>query len=413
MKPILHIARMLQEGGRGRHLSFHTPGHKRAGQDITELSYSDSLYSPRGVILRAQEDIAKILGAERSFILTDGSTAGVFSMLYALRTLGCKKIAVPVYSHISVRHALDALSLTGIAIPQTKRAGVPLQPTEEEIARALQNADALLLTSPDYYGFFAPLAAAKALCEAAGKLLVIDGAHGGHLHFTKSYAGLYADLWVDGVHKSLPALTQGAVVSAKSARYAAALEEGVQTFRTTSPSYPIMASVEYAVKYPRNLTLEALALKARREIGGIENDDWTKIVVPFGTECEKAQATLEKQGIYPEFNDGNYLMFYLSPCTKAGELKKLVRSLKRLPRAPISVTEQEISPLTGEEEWVPLERAVGRISYRDAGVFPPCLPLVRAGETFQAETVEILQKANGVFGVENGMVAVQKKDGKV
>ena len=75
------IYQMLSAQSGKKHLSFHTPGHKVGEWDITELSYSDNLSCPQGCILEAERDIAKILGAFRSFILTDGSTAGVLSML--------------------------------------------------------------------------------------------------------------------------------------------------------------------------------------------------------------------------------------------------------------------------------------------------------------------------------------------
>ena len=326
----LHIRQMLKT--QGRHLSFHTPGHKRAGEDITELSYSDNLLSPSGVIALAEGDCARILGANRSYFLTDGSTCGIFSMLYALKEAGCRRIAVPTASHRSVGNACAVLGLTPVPVTQEIRAGIPAQPTAAAITEALAGADALLLTSPDYYGYFAPLEEAKLLCKEAGKPLVVDGAHGGHLHGTPAHAGNYADMWVDGVHKSLPALTQGAVVSAKTENWAEHLGHGVRIFRTTSPSYPILASVEHAVKYPQNPKIEALSEQFKHEIGALANNDWTKIVVPFGALATEAQHALEARGVYPEFNDGNYLMFYLSPCTRAGDLKRLKRILKGLPR---------------------------------------------------------------------------------
>ncbi len=328
------IEEMLRAGG--KHLSFHTPGHKRTGADITELSYSDNLYSPHGPIAEAERDVAKILHAERSFFLTDGSTSGIFSMLYALRTAGVKKIAAPLYSHVSVRHAAEALSLEILPLSQEVKRGIPLPPTVEEIFLALSAADALLLISPDYYGFFPPLKEAAALCREQKKPLVVDGAHGSHLHFTPLHAGGYADMWVDGVHKSLPALTQGAVVSSRDMVWGKLLEDGVRHFRTSSPSYPILASVEHAVKYPRNLPLEIAAERFKRGHGCLENGDWTKIVVPFGEKSGAAQAALEKKGIYPEFNDGNYILFYLSPCTKLSDLKRLGKALDALPRGEVS-----------------------------------------------------------------------------
>ncbi len=316
----------------GEHISFHTPGHKRAGEDITELVYSDSLLSPRGVIAAAERDIAQILAARRSFILTDGSTSGIFSMLYALKREGATRIAVPVSSHRSVFNACRVLGLSPVIIPKTLVKGIPQQPTAEEIETAVKEADALLLTSPDYYGFLAPMSEAREICNYHAKPLVIDGAHGSHLHFTDVYAGKFADMWVDGVHKSLPALTQGAVVSAKTEMFADALFEGVRTFRTTSPSYPIMASVEEAVKFPRNEAIERAALLCKKRLGAVRNDDWTKILVCFGAQAGQAERTLEGAGVYPEFNDGNYLLFYLSPCTREEELTRLTELLLPLPR---------------------------------------------------------------------------------
>ncbi len=328
------IAAMLR--AQKKHISFHTPGHKRAGADITELSYSDCLLSPRGILKEAQEKIAFTLGAERSFLLTDGSTSGVFSMLWALKTAGARSVAAPVFSHPSFFNACKAFGLTVVPIPQNVRFGIPVQPSPQETEDALLKADALFCTSPDYYGNFPDLAALSSLCKGAGKPLLLDGAHGGHLHFTPSlYAGSYADLWVDGVHKSLPALTQGAVVSAKTEEWGTLLEEGVKMFRTSSPSYPIMASVEYAVTFPRNLPIERAANAFKTQYGCANNADWTKLLVPFGELCDEAQRALERRGVYPEFNDGNYLMFYLSPCTKAGELKKLGKLLKQLPRGGV------------------------------------------------------------------------------
>lgn len=338
MKPInCKIAAMLK--AQKRHISFHTPGHKRAGADITELSYSDNLFAPAGVIAEAERDIAEILGAERSFILTDGSTCGVHAMLLSLAAVGCKSVAVPAFSHISVINGCKLAGLRPVLIKGQRVAGIPMQPTEEELKAALEEADALLLTSPDYYGNFPPLEEAKALCAALGKPLCIDGAHGSHLHFTELHAGRFADTWVDGAHKSLPALTQGAVVSA-NARFAQYLQESVAFFRTTSPSYPIMASVEYAIKYPRNEKIEKLSQAYKQIWNAYPNEDWSKILIAFGDKADEAQAYLEAHGVFAEFNDGNYLAFYLSPCTRERDLKKLGKLLAKLPRGKVGGEEE-------------------------------------------------------------------------
>lgn len=401
------IAEMLS--GQKKHISFHTPGHKRRGADITELSYSDNLFSPHGVLKEAQEEIAERLGAYRTFFLTDGSTAGVHAMLFALKEKGVRRVALSPYSHPSVTGGCKLLGLERTFIPVSVKDGIPAQPAREETEKTLQNADALLLTSPDYYGFFPDLGFAKALCEREHKPLVIDGAHGSHLYATELYAGRYADMWADGAHKSLPALTQGAAVSAKSEEWAGALEEGVRLFHTTSPSYPILASVEEAFLYPRNLEIERAAEDFKREVGAVENEDWTKVLIRYGGNANAVERFLLSRGVYPEFNDGNYILFYLSPCTKKGELKKLLRLLKKCPAPEADNGETlvtEISSQSGAYEYLPLKEAIGRVCAGEAGIFPPSLPLVRKGERVTKEAARRLENAVHAFGLKEGKIAV-------
>lgn len=418
---VCRIYRMLRENAKRRHLSFHTPGHKRGKWDVTELSFSDNLASPTGCIALAQEEIASLLGANGSFLLTDGSTSGVLSMLHAARALGVKRVAAPVLSHKSFLNGCKLLSLTPVWFPTRTLGGVPLPTAVSDFSSSLNEADALFLTSPDYYGNIPDLQRIRDICRENGKLLLIDGAHGGHLRFERTlYAGAYADLWVDGVHKSLPAFTQGAVVSARTEAGVKALAEAVDIFRTTSPSYPVMASVEYAVKYPRNERLEraatelALSLKNAR-FGG----DWTKLCVQT-PRADGVKAALEKRGIYPEFSDGNVICFYLSPATKIREFKTLKRILKRLEKqtalergtevervhAPLVLTEEQQNK--GVEE-IDLARTEGRICAKACGLFPPCLPLLFVGERIGKEKVERLLKAEQTFGLNGNKITVVKE----
>lgn len=401
------IAKMLC--GQKKHISFHTPGHKRRGADITELSYSDNLFSPHGVIKEAQEEIAERLGAYRTFFLTDGSTAGVHAMLFALKERGVKRVALSPYSHPSVKGGCKLIGLDCVFIPVSVKDGIPLQPAREEIEKTLKNADALLLTSPDYYGFFPDLTFARELTKGEGKPLVIDGAHGSHLYSTEFYAGRYADMWVDGAHKSLPALTQGAAVSAKSEDWAGVLEEGVRLFHTSSPSYPILASVEEAFLYPQSPEIEGAAAEFKKSVGAVENEDWTKVLIRYGKNAGAVERFLETRGVYPEFNDGNYILFYLSSCTKKGELKKLLKLLKKCPAPEEGNGEARISEASiksGAYEYLPLKEAVGKICAEEAGIFPPSLPVIRKGERITKEAADRLENAVHVFGLKEGKIAV-------
>ena len=413
------IHAMLRSRQNRAHLSFHMPGHKRPGDDITELSYSDNLASPAGCIREAQNDVAAILGAHSAFLLTDGSTSGVYSMLKAALACGVKTIAAPVVSHKSFFNGCALMGLAPVLF-EVPTGATPRAVTIEALKGALEEADALFLTSPDYYGNIPDLAAIEALCRGQGKLLIIDGAHGGHLHFSPSlYAGSYADFWVDGVHKSLPALTQGAVVCARTVEGGAALAEAVDVFRTSSPSYPIMASVEFAVKYPQNTWLEArVAALKQRHACLYQNSDWTKIIA-FVNDGFAAAKELEQAGIYAEFADENLICFYLSPATTKREIERLEAVLLAWEKRGVAICENSIQrnpaprilqEIDGKEtEWVAIEKAEGCVLARAVGLFPPCLALALAGEKLTAQHIDRLLRADSTFGLKENKVLVVKE----
>lgn len=422
------IYQMLRVHARRRHLSFHTPGHKVGRWDVTELSFSDNLACPRGPIAEAEKEVAETIGAYRSFILTDGSTCGVLAMLHAAKALGIRTVAVCEASHKSVFNGCALLGLTPLLYPQKNANGIPLPYTMYELKVNFKEiftaADALFFTSPDYYGNVAELTEIRRFCDEMGKLLLIDGAHGSHLHFDKTlYAGGYADMWVDGVHKNLPAFTQGAIVSAREERFATALRSALDIFRTTSPSYPIMASVEYAVKSPRNTKLEKEATELEKSFDRIFfGGDWTKLCAVFGDKAFEAEKEFEKQGVYAEFCDGNIVMFYLSPATSKKEfrtLKKLLSAaFEKYPIGPLKTekdtTQRNPAPLVlpenGETEWVEIGEAAGRICAANCGLFPPCVPLIGKGEQVTEEKIRLLNSADNVFGLIENKILVYNNE---
>ena len=427
--------------------SFHMPGHKASGEfkskfkdaalDVTELSYSDNLHCPEGVIDRAQKDIAKILKAQRSYITTDGSSSGVLSLVYCAAKKG-NKLIVFRNSHQSVWNACKLFGVEPLIVQGKERDGV-LQPPDCEIMERLIANDThiagVLATSPDYYGNVAPLEKYAEITKKYKRLLLVDEAHGAHLAFGhKGYAGLFADMWVDGAHKTLATLTQGAIVSVNNEELIPWAEEALSMFRTTSPSYPIMASVEYGVKAiankPKAIGDARAAVdkfkKEATEFTFYKNGDWTKLLVdfePLGISPDLALAALEKKGIFAEFSDGRYILFYLSPQTTAKDLENLKKNLhsvvsnKKLSgtyRGKTEMPENERSysflyALKKQSEWIDLEKAIGRMCAKNAGLTPPCIPLLVVGEMITEEKVKILSQNKKTFGLKNGQICVVKK----
>ena len=430
-------------------IRLHMPGHKNfpafraafpvAPIDITELSFSDDLSCPSGAIDRAQRDIAEITGAKRAFITTDGSSSGVMAMMYVAAAFG-NKIIVPRNSHKSVFNACRLLGTEPVIVQGKEEEGVLTFPEPELLEKLIVNdvnISGAIITSPDYYGNIAPLDRYAEVLRKHGRFLFVDGAHGAHLALEedrKGYAGVYADMWVDGAHKTLPVLTQGAAVLVANEELSDKAEEAMSVFRTTSPSYPVMASVEYGIKYfinnPKLLSRAKDAVAAfRAEMEGVTfypSADWAKVAIdfkPLGIDPSIAQTALEKKGIYAEMNDGRYLLFYLSPVVTAGQLAELRAALigvmakkknkgtfRDRPSIPVAErTYSFIYALRQRAEYVPLREAVGRMCAENAGVTPPCLPVVIAGEMVSPQAAELLSSAKNTFGVRDGKIKVVRR----
>ena len=446
-----HILEQLKIFAPRDRLRMHMPGHKGAAffgrafpgaaRDITELSFSDDLQSPSHIIAAAQRDIAEIVGAKRVFITTDGSSSGVMACVYVASRFG-NKLIVPRNSHKSVFNACRILGVEPVIVQGEEREGVLLPPSAELVEKLVVNdvnIAGMIVASPDYYGNIAPLGDYAAVLKANGRYLFCDGAHGAHLALTADragYCGLHADMWVDGAHKTLPTLTQGAYVCVNCADLVHFAEEAMSVFRTTSPSYPVMASVEYGVKYYKNnpAALERAREGAewfRRELSRAltfyPSDDWAKIAVdckPLGVSPRLVQQKLEKRGIYIEMNDGRYLLFYLSPVTTKGELKRLASALMGAVSArrlrgtyrevpglppPAARTYSYLYALKAKTELVPLKGSAGKMIAENVGITPPCLPVLIAGEIITERAVEILSKSSNTFGVYDGMIKVVKR----
>lgn len=441
----LHIYGALQAYRRLRPARFHMPGHKGdipilrdAALDVTELSLTDSLESPTGVIALAQQDVADILGAAHSYFLTDGSTCGVYCLVWLVRRRG-GRVLIPRNAHRSVYAACAALGVEPVILKNNEKEGVLLPPGAsgiESVFKKERDVSAVLLTSPDYFGNFADLAAIRKVCDRYGRLLLADGAHGVWARFDPDgapYAGEWADAWVDGLHKTAPTLTQGALLNVRNELLARDAEEALGLFRTSSPSYLVMASAEYGVKALAEhgaaridaLKRELALLRTRLEKRGIRcygKGGSLTLAADFGgagIDAQRAQDELEKRRVFAELNDGRYLLFYFTPADKpsavsalAGKILAVARmralrgTYKAAARAEGVKKYGYLTALSLACEYVPLAEAAGRVAARTAGIAPPCYPVVVAGELITQEAADALANARHAFGIGGGKIAV-------
>lgn len=186
-----------------RKVSFHTPGHKSGkgiatrfvkfvgpkifSIDLTTLDEVDSLQKPIGVIKEAQELAAMAYGAEASFFLINGTTAGNHAMVISVCDPG-DKIIVARNAHKSVLTGLIFTGATPVFInPKVdKTLKLTMNVTFDDVKEVIDenpDAKAIYLTSPNYYGITADLERIIPYAHKRGIITLIDEAHGPHLKF--------------------------------------------------------------------------------------------------------------------------------------------------------------------------------------------------------------------------------------
>nr|WP_082927056.1 aminotransferase class I/II-fold pyridoxal phosphate-dependent enzyme [Paenibacillus tuaregi] len=266
----------LAEYADKRNASFHVPGHKDgrvlcnrpegdrfyrqiAQIDGTEITGLDDLHHPEGVIAEAQERAARLFGAEASYFLVGGSTAGNLGLILTVCSAPGDVLLVQRNVHKSVIHGLmlagaKAVFLAPEADPASGLSIIPSADTVREALRRYPDAKGLLVTHPNYYGMGGDLAALAELCHGSGVPLLVDEAHGAHFGLHPELPGSALAAGADGVvqstHKMLSALTMGAMLHVQGSLIdRELLRQRLAMVQSSSPSYPIMASLDLSRSY--------------------------------------------------------------------------------------------------------------------------------------------------------------------
>lgn len=398
------------------HLSFHTPAHSGvlSTEDITELSYSGNLLTRAGAVGESERLVAEAYGADEAFFVTSGATAAVHA---AMSVFAGETFLVLGQAHKSVFSGLRLFAGRALYLGTT-----------EGIREALDTLSprVIVITSPDYFGNALDIEEISRLCIAKNIALIIDAAHGAHFAFCSKLpnrATEYGDMVIHSLHKTLPVLTGGALLLTKK-QYADRALFALSELHTTSPSYPVMLSIERAVATMREQgerlwgeTLEEVAHFTRTlpaPYQAVKSDDPTRLVLRSPYSGEAVAAALEARGIYPEMSYGNKVVFIVHPFN-AEKLVSLTWALGDIGKLEEAAGEPQVpkyaSPVAlvtkGKWEGIPLLEAEGRTLYREIGYYPPGVPLYLPGRVLSAEDIALITSAgNSVFGLDKGRVFV-------
>lgn len=263
-----HLYEKLVRNGESSVYPCHMPGHKRnsCGElpaalyslDITEIEGFDDLHQPEGILLELQRRAARLCGAEESFYLINGSTCGILSAVSAALPAG-GHILMARNCHRSAYHAayLRNLKISYLYPAILEEYDICQPVTPEQVREALRESEdigAVLVVSPTYEGRIADIGGIAAAAHEKGIPLIVDEAHGAHLglsdavHENSCRQG--ADLVIQSVHKTLPALTQTALLHVGGALIdRERLRRFLHIYQSSSPSYLLMASIDSALHY--------------------------------------------------------------------------------------------------------------------------------------------------------------------
>ena len=265
--PICDFVRQYAES---HALRLHMPGHKGVSflgmesLDITEIDGADSLYEAAGIIRESEENAGALFGCP-TFYSTEGSSQCIRAMLYLALLHAKQHGRAPLIAAGRNAHKtfLSAAALLDLEVQWLYPAdgesylscGLSAASLEEYLHNAPQKPAAVYLTSPDYLGRLADIAALAQVCHAHDVLLLVDNAHGAYLRFlarSQHPIDLGADLCCDSAHKTLPVLTGGAYLHINPAAPALMTQHAKNAlllFGSTSPSYLILQSLDAANRY--------------------------------------------------------------------------------------------------------------------------------------------------------------------
>ena len=440
------LLQQLQALAQSNTLPMHMPGHKRntdlapylsalgAGLDITEIDGFGNLHDPEGVLAERMTQAAALWGSKRAWWLIGGSTAGLLAAIDAATNAG-DKVLLARNCHKSVYNGCMLCRLHMEYITPAPFAGHSfadiITPAQvEQALKAHPDTRLVVLTSPTYEGLCSDITAIAAVVHQYGAILLVDEAHGAHLglhpDFPASAVTQGADMVVQSLHKTLPSLTQTAMLHLCSDRVSAEeLGFRLSVYQTSSPSYLLMASIDSCValltdqgsalmaQWTENIRLFHSKLKLSHlqlPLKALKNADPSKLLISTAgtsiTGPALADKLREEYAIETEMSTADTVLCMTGMGDTANSLLSLAAALNAidstLTAAPVSSMPSLPLPQRTLHLWqaaklpteaIPLSDAEGRIAGDFPWAYPPGIPLLVPGEVIDKALIGYVQAA--------------------
>lgn len=459
-----HRVRLSMPGHKGGQIN--TPLTQAWGDslwqwDVTELAMTDQLYHAQGCLQEAQQLLADFLGAKQGFFLVNGASAGLEAGILSIVRPG-ERILVPRNAHGSIWRGISLAGAEAVVMPvaveNTWQIPLGIDVSQVEAVIKEYNVKAMVAVYPTYHGLYGDMVSLVALCKAYHVKLLVDMAHGSHLPFLPGNIpnpiALGADIVVQGWHKTMGSMTQTAVAAVQNETLS--FGKNLLYFQSTSPSYPLLASLDaarglWAVRgHEIGVALACWAEELTGAIGQVKGwhilkatdfpmpvigKDCTKILLvnDFGLSGFSVAEQLGNVGIDVEMAEDAMVTMILALgdlCQKEKIKQRLVIALTQISERQNAkkrmmpqeknlssyLPQQAVTVLAPRTWWslsgvqVPSRKAVGCVAARMVSLYPPGIPLILAGEEITDAAVDLLEKlllaGGSVQGYDDGYLTV-------
>lgn len=430
------IVDFLTKYKKSKPIRLHMPAHKGmlngCEMDITEINGADSLFEANGIIDESEKNLSLLYNTNFSVYSTEGSTLCIKTMLALIKEYATAKGEKPL---ILATRNVHSSFLYGVALLDIQvdwlyakdltilSCQIDANSVEEKLLKMKKLPTAIYLTSPDYLGNIAPIEEISKVCSKYNILLIVDNAHGAYLNFLKENIhpiNLGADMCCDSAHKTLPTLTGGAYLHlSKKFNYftKSQVKTTMKIFASTSPSYLILASLDWTNKY-LNANKDAYIM-CEKQVQDFKNfcdkiglkligQESLKVTIDcknFGYLGTDMAEILRKENIYVEYSDKDYIVMMFSPFNKSQDFKKIKKVFLRLVKKP-SLNYPSFTPLKpkikmdvkkalfSQNKIVKVDDAKGEILSCANVSCPPAIPLIMSGEEIDQKVIDVMKYYN-------------------
>lgn len=433
---------LLKKYSKKHVVAMHMPGHKRHkflhnslpyDIDITEIDGFDNLHNPNGILKERMEFASKLYKTKRTYFLVNGSTCGILASIKSVCENG-DEILIAKNCHKSVFHAIELMDLKCSFIPshfddETK---IHLQIYPEDVDLCLKNnrgIKCVLITSPTYEGVISNIEKIAEVVHKYNIPLIVDEAHGAHLYLTNNSACQKgADIVINSLHKTLPSLTQTALLHICSDRIdAEKVSKSLSIFESSSPSYVLMASIDecitfmskfgekYFARLQKNLDCFKEAVKNLKNLKvlgyttshSFYDFDMTKIVIltsQTNIDGEELMRRLRAKNIELEMSYVNYAIAITTIFDTKKDLLYLAKVLNNIDKTlenvekniqikninnKVSLTINQA--LKTSSEIIDINQSIGKVCAEYVYVYPPGIPILIPGQIINQETCEYIK----------------------